>query len=118
MVCRIILCMIFLRHGNWGNVNTIGPITFNNKVLRNKSKKGEKMKEYRTTDLYEAAYLSCRGYNYESIEQHGDMLALVYNNSQDLTQALKEYHGNEKFAIKTFAIWHRGIKADIFRNSR
>ena len=69
------------------------------------------MKEYRTSNLYEASYLSFKGFQFSGKEKSGNKVVLIFPNSQELTQTIIEFYNSD--AKKLFD-WYRTLKDYVF----
>jgi len=69
------------------------------------------MKEYRTSNLYEASYLSHRGFQFSGKEKFGTKVTLIFPYSQELNQTIIEFYKSD--AKKLFD-WYRTLKDYVF----
>ncbi len=72
------------------------------------------MKEYRTTNLYEASFLACRGFQFIGKERQGHKVEVIYNNSKLLTDAAIEFYNGGQVSAKAYADWYRTLKDFVF----
>lgn len=72
------------------------------------------MKEYRTQNLYEAAFLACRGFNFTGKERNGNKVALIFPNSQELIQTIAEFYAGGTVKAKELFDWYRTLKDYVF----
>ncbi len=74
------------------------------------------MKEYRTQNLYEASFLACRGFNFTHKEKNGNKVALIFPNSQELTETVAEFYAGGTVKAKELFDWYRTLKDYVFSN--
>lgn len=72
------------------------------------------MKEYRTQNLYEASFLTCRGFNFTHKERKGTKITLVFPDSQELNQCVAEFYAGGSAKAKDLFNWYRDLKDYVF----
>jgi hypothetical protein len=72
------------------------------------------MKEYRTTNLYEASFLACRGINFTGKERNGNKVILIFPNSKDLAETVAEFYSGGQVSAKQYSDWYRTLKDYVF----
>jgi hypothetical protein len=74
------------------------------------------MKEYKTTDMYLAAYLKALGYNIVSVDR-GNKFRFVFEDTEELRKkALEYYNGGGSVAPVAYNNQIRIIKSMTFSN--
>ena len=72
------------------------------------------MTEYKTSSLYEASFLACKGYQFLSKEKHNHKTILIYKNSENLQEAVIDFYRGGTVKAKEFCDWYRTIKDYVF----
>ena len=72
------------------------------------------MKEYRTTNLYEASFLACRGFKFNGKEKNGNKVILVFPNSKELASTIVDFYGGGEVSAKQYSDWYRTLKDYVF----
>ena len=69
---------------------------------------------YRTSNLYEASYLLCRGYGLAGKEKVGKRTAVLFLAKNGLRQATLDYYAGAMVEARQFADRYRALKDYIF----
>lgn len=72
------------------------------------------MKEYKTSNLYEASFLACRGFNFSGKEKKGKKTVLIFSNSKKLSKAVVEFYAGGTVKAKELFDWYRTLKDYVF----
>lgn len=72
------------------------------------------MNEYRTTNLYEASFLTCRGFNFTGKERNRNKVVLIFPNSKELTDTVTEFYAGGTVKAKELFDWYRTLKDYVF----
>lgn len=76
------------------------------------------MNEYRTTNLYEASFLACRGFQFIGKERQGNKVELVFTNSKSLRDTVIEFYAGGQVSAKQYSDWYRTLKDYVFSDRR
>ena len=69
---------------------------------------------YRTSNLYEATFLACRGYAPAGKERLGKRTAVLFAPAEGLQQAALDYYAGATVEARKFADKYRALKDFIF----
>lgn len=69
---------------------------------------------YRTSNLYEAAFLLCRGYSPAGKERIGKRTAVLFPVKNGIQQAALDYYAGATVEARKFADKYRALKDYIF----
>lgn len=72
------------------------------------------MKEYQTTNLYEASFLSCRGFRFQKKLRIKHKFGLVFEDSEEIRLCVADFYAGGSVNAKEFCDWYRTIKDYIF----
>ena len=72
------------------------------------------MNEYRTTNLYEASFLTCRGFKFTGKEKRGYKMELVFLQSEELANAVTDFYSGGEVSARQFCDAYRTLKDYVF----
>lgn len=72
------------------------------------------MSEYKTSNLYEASYLSCLGFHFKAKHRSERKVVLVYPDTPDLQDAIVSFYAGGKVSAKAFCDSYRTLKDFVF----
>jgi hypothetical protein len=71
-------------------------------------------KEYRTTNLYEASFLACRGFKFTGKEERGRKMELLFPQCEGLQAAVADFYSGGMVSAKQYSDWYRSLKDYVF----